>query len=174
MGFSLWINFVALGLQLTLFSQISIAESVPADAAAAFERLKRLNGEWQGNVESRQGPAATVLYRLTANGNTLMETLFPGTDHEMVSMYHLDGKDLVVSHYCAMGNQPKMKLAGFEAGQVTFDFAGGTNLNPKKDVHIHSGKIVMIDNDHVETEWTVYQGEKQVGTNKFFLARRQK
>jgi hypothetical protein len=160
-------------LSLTSPFEVSSAQAVE-DPAAIFERLKKLNGEWQGTVESKQGPAATVLYRLTANGKTLMETLFPGTDHEMVSMYHLDGKDLVVSHYCAMGNQPRMKLTSASLAQLVFDFAGGTNLDPKKDVHIHSGKLVFVDDDHLEAEWAVFQGEKQVGSNKFFLARRSK
>jgi hypothetical protein len=154
---SLWVGLSVLGAAAFCFaSEVSKAQ-LTTDPAATFERLKRLNGEWQGTVESRQGPAATVLYRLTANGKTLMETLFPGMDHEMISMYHLDGKDLVVSHYCAVGNQ-----------------AGGTNLDPKKDVHIHSGKLIFVDDDHLESEWAVYQGEKQVGSNKFFLTRRSK
>src|SRR5690242_6096011 len=76
-------------------------------AKAAFGRLKSLAGEWK--CEAREGghvpgKAATILYRVTANGSTVMETLFPGTDHEMVSMYHLDGDDLKMTHYCAIGN----------------------------------------------------------------------
>jgi hypothetical protein len=171
---SLWVGLSVLGAAAFCFaSEVSKAQ-LTTDPAATFERLKRLNGEWQGTVESRQGPAATVLYRLTANGKTLMETLFPGMDHEMISMYHLDGKDLVVSHYCAVGNQPRMKLTSASPSQLIFDFAGGTNLDPKKDVHIHSGKLIFVDDDHLESEWAVYQGEKQVGSNKFFLTRRSK
>jgi hypothetical protein len=168
----IWLGVLITTTSLCFAADASKTESAQADSAAVFQRLKALHGEWQGTVESQQGPAASVQYRLTANGNTVMETLFPGTDHEMISMYHLDGKDLVISHYCAMGNQPKMKLSSATAGQLIFDFAGGSNLDPKKDVHIHSGKIVFVDNDHLEAEWAVYQGEKQVGTNKFFLARR--
>jgi hypothetical protein len=103
-----------------------------------------------------------------------METLFPGTDHEMISMYYLDGKDLVLTHYCAMGNQPKMKLTQSKPDALTFDFAGGTNLDAKKDVHIHSGKILFLDDDHLEAEWMVFQADKQIGANRFFLTRRTK
>lgn len=167
---SLAVSFLIL-LGLCLARADSLGQSVQPDSAAVFQRLKKLNGEWRGTVESKEGPPATVLYRVTANGNTLMEQLFPGTDHEMISMYHLDGGDLVISHYCAMGNQPKMKLTSVRGDDLTFDFTGGTNLDPKKDVHVHSGRIRLVDNDHLEAEWAVYQGEKQVGTNRFFLAR---
>ena len=169
-SFLVLISFIGLNNSLTIGSD-SKADQSNLDSAAAFQRLKKLNGEWTGTVESKQGPAAVVSYHLTANGNTLMETLFPGSDHEMISMYYLDGKDLMLTHYCTMGNQPKMKLAQSKPDALTFDFAGGTNLDAKKDVHIHSGKIIFLGDDHLEAEWTVFQGDKQVGANRFFLTR---
>ena len=61
----------------------------------------------------------------------------PGTDHEMVSVYHADGKDVVMTHYCAFGNQPKMKLdPASKDNELKFVFAGGTNLDPAKDTHM--------------------------------------
>jgi hypothetical protein len=38
------------------------------------------------------------------------------------------------------------------ANQIHFVFAGGTNLDPAKDRHMHEGTITIIDDDHVE--WT--------------------
>jgi hypothetical protein len=67
-----------------------------------------------------------------------------------------------------------LPASGTSPAELVFDFAGGTNLDPKKDVHIHSGKLIFVDDDHLESEWAVYQGEKQVGSNKFFLTRRSK
>ena len=52
----------------------------------------------------------SVVYKLTGAGSALVETQFPGTGHEMVSVYHLDGDDLRMTHYCAAGNQPRVKL----------------------------------------------------------------
>ena len=43
----------------------------------------------------------------------------------MVSVYHLVGGDLVLTRYCAMAKQPRMKLVtGGQAGDLVFDFAG--------------------------------------------------
>ena len=89
------------------------------------------------------GPKAAVEYRLTAGGNVVMEVLFPGSSHEMISMYYLDRGKLVAKHYCSMGNQPEMALdeEGSTSGELRFDFTGGTNLDAGKDAHIHGGRI---------------------------------
>ncbi len=52
-----------------------------------------------------------------------------------------------------------------------FAFAGGTNLDPEKDEHIHSATIVFVDGDHVETSWVGYQGGEEAGTMTLALAR---
>jgi hypothetical protein len=142
------------------------------DAIQAFDTLKKLKGEWQGTTESNDGPVAKVTYHVTASGSTLMETLFPGTSHEMISMYHIDGENLVITHYCAMGNQPRMQLSSATPAELKFDFAGGTNLDAKKDLHIHSGRIRLLSQDRIESEWNVYEGMKAVGANRLFLTRK--
>jgi hypothetical protein len=153
-------------------SRCVAADEPGADAKGAFERLKSLTGEWKTEA-GPAGPEAKVVYRVVSGGNTVMESLFPGTSHEMVSMYFLDGGQLRMTHYCAMGNQPRMKLdaKASKPDALTFVFDGGTNLNPEKDMHMHSGRIVFIDKDHVEAEWDAYQGGKKTGTNKLVMKR---
>lgn len=157
---------------------VGLATAQPAlamDAKAAFERLKALSGEWQGNVTTKDGPPAQVTYRVASNGNVVMEDLFPGTSHNMISMYHLDGGELMITHYCALGNRPTLKLATAQAspGEMRFEFAGGTGFKPESDIHVHSGRIVFVDADHIEAEWAVYAAGQQAGSNKFFLARKE-
>jgi hypothetical protein len=88
-----------------------------------------------------------------------MQTQFGGTDDEMISMYHLDGDDLVMTHYCSGGNQPLLKLdrAASNAGELSFVYAGGTNLDPAKDGHIHAAKIALADGGKLKEVWTGYQ-----------------
>lgn len=144
------------------------------DGRAALARLKTLAGEWRGRVVTEDGPPAEVLFSVTAGGSTVLEKLFPGTEHEMVSMYHLDGDDLVLTHYCGMGNQPRMRLvqsSGTDPLELRFDFTGGTNIDPAKDMHMHAGRLTLRGADHLEAEWSVYDKGKQTGANKFFLDR---
>jgi hypothetical protein len=148
--------------------------SAAVDARAAFERLKKMAGTWEGSVVSAAGPRASVVYAVTSGGSVVKETLFPGTSHEMISMYHLDGADLVATHYCAMANQPRMRLTRATSGEkaeLVFDFAGGSNVDPAKDAHMHGGRFAFQGVDRYEAEWAVYEGGKQTGSNRFFMSR---
>lgn len=150
------------------------ATGAPPDARAAFDRLKAMAGTWEGNVVSATGPRASVVYSVTSGGSVVEERLFPGTGHEMISMYHLDRGELVATHFCAMGNQPRMRLrraSGGEAAELVFEFAGGSNLDPAKDAHMHGGRIAFTGGDRYEAEWAVFEGGKQTGSNRFFMAR---
>ncbi len=168
----------ALGL-LGLIASLTIgaSENAPAtescvfDDRKAFGLLKSLAGEWEGTANEAR---IAVTYRVTAGGSVLMETLFAGTDHEMVSMYHLDGDDLVLTHYCAMGNQPRMRFdtSVSTPRQLKFAFDGGTNVVPDKDTHVHSGQINRISDDRLESEWTVFTGGKAAGSHAFVITRR--
>lgn len=158
---------------LTVLLALTPSLLAATDSTAAFSRLKTLAGEWKGTIGSPDGPPGRVIYRVTANGHTVMETLFPGTDHEMISMYHLDGGDLVLTHYCAAGNQPRMKFepAASSATELVFSFTGGTNLDPAKDGHIHNGRLRLPAADRLEADWVFYSDGKPAGTNRFLLKR---
>jgi hypothetical protein len=150
------------------------------NAKTAFARLKTLAGTWRNDVsEHAKGhdvPESKVIYRLTGAGSALIETDFPGSDHEMVSVYHLDGDDLRLTHYCAMGNQPRLKLdrANSTPDKFVFIFDGGSNLDPAKDIHIHGTTILFEEQGGVDCAWEGYAGGKKAGTTHFRLSRSEK
>ncbi len=151
------------------------AQADALDAKAAFERLKSLAGTWQGAAgHGAENQNASVTYRVASGGSVVQETLFPGTPHEMISMYHLADGRLVMTHYCAMGNQPRMKLdlAASTPDRLVFAFDGGTNFDPAKDGHVHSGTIEW-KGDLLHADWTVWTGGKEAGHNVFDLRRSQ-
>jgi hypothetical protein len=150
------------------------ADETGIDAKTAFEKLKTLAGEWKADGAGEHGDGAgKVIFRVTSNGSTLMQTQFPGSDHEMVSMYHVDGSDLLLTHYCALGNQPRLKLdkKASSANELKFVFDGGTNLDASKDMHIHGLRTVFKDKGHVEEEWDAFQAGKKSATQKFSMSR---
>jgi hypothetical protein len=163
----------AAALALAAFAAVtaSAAETAP-DGKAAFERLKTLAGDWEGHIEKPDGPPGMASYRLASGGSVVMETLFPGSDHEMISMYHLDGERLVMTHYCAMANQPRMRLVSASDAALSFDFDGGTNVDPQTSTHIHSGRIAFVGPDRLEAEWDTHAAGKKVGTHRLFLKRK--
>jgi hypothetical protein len=166
------------GLALTA---LSIADDKPAaksGSSAAFDGLKKLVGEWCNADENGKptGPVLTV-FKLTAAGSVLHETLFPGTAHEMVTVYHLDGPDLVCTHYCAMGNQPRLKLEpGKDAKTLTLKSVSLGNGKSLNDPHMGAATITLIDDNHYRAEWSQLRDGKPVGDHvgKFNLARKAK
>ncbi len=143
-------------------------------AADAFNRLKGLAGTWKGQGEGGPAPAEVVHeFRVSAVGSVVMETMFPGTGEEMINMYHLDGEELVVTHYCAAGNQPQMKLdrAASSADHLLFAYTGGMNHDPATDQHIHEAELTFLPEGGLESCWTSYQAGQPYATMKFHLAR---
>src|SRR5262245_41040851 len=68
-------------------------------AATALDPLKKLAGTWESADADKDGkPDVTATYKVTSGESALVETLFPGTDEEMVTIYHMDGQDLLVTH----------------------------------------------------------------------------
>src|SRR5262249_31085712 len=115
----------------------------------------------------------TVTYRVTAGGATVMETMSMGKG-EMVTMYSPDGNDIVLTHYCMLGNQPRMRAAGEQKpGVLRFTFDGGGNMKPE-DQHMHSLTVTFIDDDHIKQEWTMYGGGKEQGVHTIELTRKKK
>ena len=183
-------NFMAAGMFLLTAGLLVVpgmvrgedkAKSTTAsEAKAAFARLKALAGTWKNDVTSTEhehdAGNSRVIYRLTGAGSALVETDFPESGHEMVSVYHLDGDDLRLTHYCAAGNQPRLKLdrATSTADKLNFVFDGGSNLDPAKDMHIHGMTITFEKDGVVDCAWEGYAGGKKSGTTHFRLSRLEK
>jgi hypothetical protein len=137
-------------------------------AKAAVERLKKLEGTWvAAGKDGKATDQVISVFKVTAAGSAVTETIFPGQGHEMVTVYHLDGPDLVLTHYCALGNQPRMKLdPKSPKDELVFTFAGGSNIDPAKDMHMHEGSIKFLDDDRIEWKWGGYQDGKPADTHK--------
>ncbi len=125
------------------------AAQVPANVG--LEKMKKLVGTWvEADKDGQPTDTVVSVIKVTAGGSAIHETLFPGQPHEMVSIYTPEGPDLVLTHYCMLGNQPRMKAdAKSPANQLVFKFAGGSNLDPKKDKHMHGATLTIVDADHL-------------------------
>lgn len=131
------------------------AATAPAAATnAQFEKMKSLVGTWlMADKDGKPTDQVFSVIRLTAGGSALHETIMPGQEMEMISVYTVDNGDLVMTHYCMLGNQPRMKADPKSAeGTITFDFAGGGNLDVKKDKHMHGATLTFVDADHLSID----------------------
>lgn len=120
-----------------------------------WEQLESLVGHWEAEVEfDGKKNTSHVEMRLTGGGSALMHVMDRDTPHEMVTMFHPDGKRLLATHYCAAHNQPRMALVpSKKPGQITFDFVDGTNIAPG-DEHMKRIVLTLVDADHHDIAWS--------------------
>ena len=79
---------------------------------SGLEKMKTLVGTWvTADKDGKPTDEVVSVIKLTAGGSAVHETLFPDQPHEMVSIYTADGPDVVMTHYCMLGNQPRMKAS---------------------------------------------------------------
>ena len=80
---------------------------------------------------------------------------------EMISIYHMDGDNLLLTHYCALQNAPIMKFEKSDKpGEIKFAFHGGTNFDPASDAHVHEGVMVIKDANTIDSSFVGYSGGK--------------
>jgi hypothetical protein len=169
---------IASALVLTAFAADKSEPPKAGPADAKLERFKQLAGDWVGKHSGSgsgdlDGKEVKVNYKVTGNGSAVVETIMPGTDHEMVTVIHKDGDELVLTHYCALGNQPRMKAdAKGDGDKIAFKFTGATNLKSEKDPHMHSATFTFVDKDTLKAEWSLYEEGKETRVVAFELKRK--
>ncbi len=148
----------AICMLLTLSTTAVFAQT---DAQKSFDQLKSLNGSWEG--KNSQGQPVQVSYRMTAGGSALMSEI-NGHGEDMISMIHFDGPNrLVLTHYCAAGNQPRMQASGSPDGKtITFSFLDATNLGNPQSGHMDHVVIAMLDANHHTEEWNFTDHGKEM------------
>jgi hypothetical protein len=127
-------------------SGATLAAESKSAASVAFERLATLQGTWDGKFAD--GRAHSVTYRLTAGGSTLVETWALAPGRESMTLYHLAGDDLLATHYCPQGNQPRLKLKpGKDGERLDFEILDGSNLDVAGGAHQHSFWVEVTSKD---------------------------
>lgn len=145
--------------------------AVVYDADSAFEFLKTLAGNWSPDGE--EGDKSSNVFRVSGAGSTVIETIYPGQPSEMVTVYHRDGDDLLLTHYCALWNAPVMKFEeSDQPGEIKFAFHGGTNFDPETDSYAHHGSLQVKDADTIEVKFVGYSDGKPGDVNQAILKRK--
>ena len=122
------------------------------------------------------GCASTYLHKgyRFESGATLAGGFYPGGPMEMMSLFHLDGKDkLVHTHYCALQNQPTMLFVKTdEPNRMRFEFAHGMSLDVNKDLHTHHTEFRLLEDGNVEVHIDTWQNGKTNNIVTFTVQRK--
>jgi hypothetical protein len=163
-------------LALAVAASVRAEEKAAAVNAQRFEALKQLAGDWvEVGKDGKPTDKVVSSIRVTSAGSAVLETLFPGSDHEMVTMYHLDGGDLILTHYCSLGNQPRLRAEpGDEVNKIVFKFVSATNLKSDDDHHINGATFTLDGKDHFKAEWASCKEGKACHQVNLDLVRKQR
>jgi hypothetical protein len=153
-------------LFLGTFSSSSFADQghqKPYVGSEAFERMKKLAGNWEAHMQmGGQTMEMKASYKLTSGGSVLIETTHEGTPHEMVSVYHDNKKkELVMTHYCAEHNQPKLMITGLDKNKLTMDLSPDSDIDTASETYIQSVSIQFDGDDKMSHKWTSHKGGKK-------------
>jgi hypothetical protein len=160
-------------LAVAVFAGLGLAQqqNPPALSSPAFDKLKSLAGEWEGkkNEGERELPTTTS-FRIVSDGSALMNVLAAGKPHEMVTMFHTDGSDLLATHYCAAHNQPRFRFVSTsEPNVVAFEFKDATNLSSPAAPHMVGVRFTLVDPNHHIEDWTFFaNGQKSTTRFDFY------
>jgi hypothetical protein len=147
---------VCIGFWDTAFAQVS---KDAANATQAFDKLKTLTGRWEATTDKGK---ALATFQVVSGGTALLErTDMPG-EKEMITVYHLDGNRLLLTHYCEAGNQPRMQATSFDpkTNEIDFNFLDATNLASPDAGHMHHVVIKLQGASELAENWTFHQGGK--------------
>lgn len=152
----------ALFLCTLVFGHCAVDDAKKTAQVDQLAELKKLVGDWSGVMKhGSEDMEFRVNFRVSSGGSVVIETINSGTEHEMTTIYQKAGDGIQLTHYCMLGNQPKMRAKPSSAGgKLTFEFDGGTNLDPQKDKHMHAMTLEFLSADRIKETWTLFEDGK--------------
>ena len=131
-----------------------VAPASDMQKAAMLGRIKALAGTWEMTDDKGQKQIASI-FVVSSDGNVVREIMFPGSQHEMTNMYHMDGDTLIVTHYCAVGNQPRMRAPATDASadRIAFVFDSVTNKTAADQTCMGNMTLIFVDADTIQQDW---------------------
>ena len=157
-------NSKILSIVLGFAAIISGLSAEQTESAKSLDRIKSLVGNWSGTFQWTGGRedsgSINATYYVTGNGSAVVENLMNENTAVMTSVYHLDGLDLRMTHFCAAQNQPRLKArrTDLDHGVIDFDFVDATNLRSPDAPHVHGLEIRLVDPDHLTLTFLFQSG----------------
>jgi hypothetical protein len=136
------------------------------DANGAWSEMVRvLVGRWRATTPEKR--TIEVAYRVVSNGSALVETFTSSSGKETMTVYHRDGRALMLTHYCAQGNQARLKATETTGSKIVFTFLDATNVQPDQGIMQKLAFSLHGDSFDLETVYREPSGEPDATTLRF-------
>ena len=144
---------VVLGVLVWLgFATALRAVSADRDAAAAFDKLKSLSGQWEAQMGEHK---IVTTFEVASNGTAVLERMSGHGVGDMLTVYYLEGDRIVLTHYCTSGTQPHMAAkAAPGSDELHFKLAGTSGLTSADQGHMDEVVVRFDGSDKVNEDWT--------------------
>ena len=157
-------NTKVLWIVLGCAATVSALSAEQTESSKALGQIKALIGNWSGTFQwtggRKDSGSMNASYSVTGNGSAVVENLMNESTPVMTSVYHLDGPDLRMTHFCGAQNQPRLRARriDLEHGAIDFEFVDSTNLRSPDAPHVHGLEIRLIDTNHLTLTFLFQSG----------------
>jgi hypothetical protein len=76
----------------------------------------------------------------------------------MLTLFHRDGEELLLTHYCVAGNQPRLIASAIGEDELSFSFRDATHLPAPEQGHMHECRLRFEGPDRFTSQWSFYSG----------------
>ncbi|MCB1044607.1 MAG: hypothetical protein KDC35_16820 [Acidobacteria bacterium] len=114
-----------------------------------YRALVQLEGSWHGVGPDNLHVA--VNYALWSGGHSFVEIRKPTGEPDMVTVFHRDGDQVLLTHYCSAGNQPRMVMTDTSTEtDIAFQFLDKTGADGG---HMVGLRFQIHNPQHVTQTW---------------------
>jgi hypothetical protein len=130
--------------------------------AAAFEKIKSLEGEWEAPLKGKQeGKVMVNIFRVIGEGSAVLHGGFLDGKQLTTTVFYVVGSELRADHYCDLQNQPRFVIKPSPDNSVlTFEMRDITNLDAHPR-HFHSTVWHFLDATHLTQDWQIAENGKE-------------
>jgi hypothetical protein len=154
---NLMIKLLRSGVLVLSFAALSLPLTAQNNSERAFATFKSLNGRWAIESIGKTLPIE-MTYEIGSKDSIVTEQL-----GKELSVICLDGENLLTTHFCNAGNQPRLRLkAGGQPDVLEFAMFDITNLKDASTPHVQRIVYKVIDAKRMTLEifWKKGQSEE--------------
>ena len=140
-----------------------------AEKSSGFLQMQSILGKWEGTLvrSAQENIPISLEYKLISDGSAIVE--HSNEDGvEMMTAFADQSGELLATHYCALGNQPKMTISKSTETSVSFSTDRKlSGLDPAKDSFVDTWTFsdLQKDADQFTYTYTVLNSDNTVETN---------